>query len=127
MNEECDDALDLYLESYTSNCMKSSLFLLPADPESDIAIGFASYAIWDTVFSTVAQITSRIIIDERVSRNREWLQTMKEYPANVASVGMTMRRQWPFLRFLVYPFLSFHTAVETKPSICPGLLFTADS
>ncbi|KAF2686347.1 cytochrome P450 [Lentithecium fluviatile CBS 122367] len=54
------------------------------------------------IFDAIGQITSRIIVDESLSRDPTWLETIMGYTASVAVVSMTMRRLFPALRPVAY-------------------------
>lgn len=54
----------------------------------------------------MAQITSGVIVNNPVSRSQEWIDTIVGYPEYAAIQAMTLRRQAPYLRSLISPFLS---------------------
>ncbi|KAH8722622.1 cytochrome P450 [Phaeosphaeriaceae sp. PMI808] len=63
---------------------------------------FTSVKASTLIFSAIGQVTSRIIVDESLSRDQTWLETIMGYTATVAIFSMTMRTINPILRPVAY-------------------------
>jgi cytochrome P450 len=93
-------------------------------PALDAADGKGSAMVngFELALNTISHITSRIIVDDPLSRNEEWLRTLVKYPGDAAALSMELRRQPPYLRPLLYKFLKSTQIVKKDLAVVEALI-----